>query len=287
MTFKFCAHCQKRRVHFQRWDTDLVLQKIAYFCQRCRYKRLIINETNVPVSVNFYHKCGRTTGVYNTSCDIHDVSTQFPPLSRDDSCVPEELPEGWEEDYTQDGLLCYFSTTTGESTFDDPRQLTQDDPNDQSDYISQPLPSGWEEMVTQNGRTYYVDHKTNTLQLDDPRTLVASESTPPSYTFDIGSQVTSTLNPGPNNYWTRVKCTLCPSWFDNQQALEKHRRTTAFCEEHEVCYPMANAYGQAQERNHTRCFITTCDTKYRRDGGWQDELVAENVWQQHCGGRCA
>ncbi|XP_074647220.1 E3 ubiquitin-protein ligase SMURF2-like isoform X2 [Tubulanus polymorphus] len=78
-----------------------------------------------------------------------------------------ELPDGYEQRTTQQGQVYFLHTSTGVSTWHDPR-VPRDLPS-LSDEELGPMPPGWEIRTTASGRVYYVDHNNRTTQFTDPR----------------------------------------------------------------------------------------------------------------------
>ncbi|CAH1794803.1 unnamed protein product [Owenia fusiformis] len=89
---------------------------------------------------------------YMNRAQLHNVST--------------ELPAGYEQRTTQQGQVYFLQTSTGVSTWHDPR--VPRDVNINVETLG-PLPAGWEIRHTANGRVYYVDHNNRTTQFTDPR----------------------------------------------------------------------------------------------------------------------
>ncbi|XP_041474535.1 E3 ubiquitin-protein ligase SMURF2-like [Lytechinus variegatus] len=77
-----------------------------------------------------------------------------------------DLPEGYEQRTTSQGQVYFLDTSTGDSTWHDPR-LPRDLHINEADLGG--LPTGWETRHTATGRVYYVDHNNRTTQFTDPR----------------------------------------------------------------------------------------------------------------------
>ncbi|XP_013415244.1 E3 ubiquitin-protein ligase SMURF2-like isoform X1 [Lingula anatina] len=89
-------------------------------------------------------------------------------LNRSHLVQAVELPDGYEQRTTQQGQVYFLHTSTGVSTWHDPR-VPRDLPTQLTEEELGPLPPGWELRNTANGRVYYVDHNNRTTQFTDPR----------------------------------------------------------------------------------------------------------------------
>ncbi|XP_071509511.1 E3 ubiquitin-protein ligase SMURF2-like [Diadema setosum] len=77
-----------------------------------------------------------------------------------------DLPEGYEQRTTAQGQVYFLDTSTGVSTWHDPR-MPRDLHINEADLGG--LPAGWEIRHTATGRVYFVDHNNRTTQFTDPR----------------------------------------------------------------------------------------------------------------------
>ncbi|XP_033123760.1 E3 ubiquitin-protein ligase SMURF2-like [Anneissia japonica] len=77
-----------------------------------------------------------------------------------------DLPEGYEQRTTAQGQVYFLDTTTGLSTWHDPR-LPRDLAIREEELGT--LPHGWEARRTPSSRVYFVDHNNRTTQFTDPR----------------------------------------------------------------------------------------------------------------------
>lgn len=81
----------------------------------------------------------------------------------------------------------------------------------------------------------------------------------------------------------REQCTICYSWFPNNQKLDHHQRANPLgCETHGVCMPMEDALWHGTKERHERCFVKGCGSVYRKEGGWKAGVVEGHVRAWHC-----
>ena len=131
------------------------------------------------------------------------------------------------------------------------------------------LPDGWEQSTNAYGRVFFIDHNTGLTTFDDPR---------------LGStgSVSSPTTQQQSSRYTRKQCEACLAWFDNQTMYDQHcNNLDSYCGGHKVCFAWESNFEHARQHRHTRCFINSCETKYRKEEGWSDAEIEEHIWHEH------
>ena len=88
--------------------------------------------------------------------------------------------------------------------------------------------------------------------------------------------IRATMNPD------RVQCRVCDEWFFERNALCFHlERCSIQCEEHGHCFASHDVFVHAQAKAHKRCFVHSCDSKYRNETGWGAEEIRKHIREDH------
>ncbi|KAB7501814.1 WW domain-containing oxidoreductase [Armadillidium nasatum] len=82
----------------------------------------------------------------------------------------DEIPPGWEERCTTDGLVFYAFHETKTTQWTHPR-------TGKRKRVTGELPFGWERQINEDGKVFFVDHENHKTTYTDPRLAFAVEET--------------------------------------------------------------------------------------------------------------
>jgi hypothetical protein len=81
---------------------------------------------------------------------------------------------------------------------------------------------------------------------------------------------------------TREQCLVCLQHFPDRPHLDTHNwEFPVGCEKHGICLRPEDVEFHAMNENHSRCFVTNCGTRYRKEGGWRGSVVERHVREWH------
>jgi hypothetical protein len=80
----------------------------------------------------------------------------------------------------------------------------------------------------------------------------------------------------------REQCVVCLQYFPDRPHLDTHNwELPVGCEKHGVCLRWEDVEFHAMDERHSRCFVTSCRTRYRKEGGWRGSVVERHVREWH------
>lgn len=133
---------------------------------------------------------------------------------------------------------------------------------------------------------YHTNHNMPSINTPLAHTLAQSFATLQdthviaSLTYSITPNGTQTLTAEAN--LEREQCPVCYAWFPNHEKLKYHQwENPVGCEAHQVCMRAEDALWHGTKERHERCFVRSCESVYRREGGWRAGAVEEHVKGWH------
>lgn len=134
----------------------------------------------------------------------------------------------------------------------------------------------------------YNSHYHNTPTMNTPLAHTLAESFATLQDTHIIASLTYTVTPSGAQTLTaeanleREQCSVCCVWFPDHRQLEYHHwENPVGCEIHNICMRREDASWHGTQERHNRCFVSDCESVYRREGGWKAGVVEEHVRGWH------
>lgn len=143
------------------------------------------------------------------------------------------------------------------------------------DSNNRPVPDDEQNVEQVNDEQYLEQDNGEGFEDDMGTTAVATED-PRTHPADSRSLAESTR-------WTRRQCQDCYAAFDFVSDYEQHLQDNELvCEEHKACLGRKDIWDHAMAEGHTKCFLSTCTSKYR-DPRWNYEVkdLENHIWWDH------